>query len=175
MIFDKIKANARDKKRQKYVLKFLMKFLILAIPLYAIMIFGLSIPALQANVAVFITWFLNLTGVPATVSGIMITLPEFAGYIAWDCIGWKSIIAFIGLISATHIYNGKQFWGKKRYLGFALIPVIFVVNLVRIWFMFFIASIDVDLYFLLHDIVWSWGLILLVLILWVLWFKRIQN
>ncbi len=171
MCFEKILQRLKDRKRQEKTLRFLLKFLVLVIPLYAIMFFGLSIPALQASVAEFVTWLLNATGVPASVNSIFVTLPGFGGYIAWDCIGWKSIIAFIGLVSATFLYAGKRFWGKKRHYGYLLIPVIFVINLIRIWFMFFVASIDVNLYFLLHDIVWSWGLILLVLVLWILWYR----
>ena len=51
MDFAKLKQRMMDRDRQEKTLKFLLKFLVLAIPLYAIMFFGISVPAIQESVA----------------------------------------------------------------------------------------------------------------------------
>lgn len=61
---------------------------------------------------------------------------------------------------------------KRKMLGMLLLPVIFVVNLARIIFMFlWVHWYDLANYKLVHAVVWSWGLILTILVLWVIWMK----
>lgn len=156
-------------RKKKTILLFLGKFSIIAVLLYLLEF--APIATLQIVVANAVAWLLNATGVPATLSGTLISLPGFAGFISWDCVGWKSMVALFALITATPLYENSRFWGRKRLYGYALLVVVFVLNVFRVWLMFSIAYANTDAYFALHDIIWSFGLIIAVLVLWVFWYK----
>ena len=161
------------KKKRLKLLKFLIKFNIFAIPLYIIIISGLTWPFLMdltENISFFI---LRIIEVDATLDNNFITVPvingNFAATVSWDSTGWKSMLAFFALVFAT------EFSIKKKMFGLLLIPIIYLINILRIVFMFFFVSkYDVAYYNLLHETLWSWGLIISILVLWVVWMKYIN-
>ncbi len=152
------------------VLRFIIKFNIFAIPLYVILIADLSFVPLQKFIADFIFNSLNAMGYNPTINELLISIPikngDWAATINWDCTGWKSMLALFALIMAT------DFGTNRKLLGLLLIPVVFAINLLRILFMFFwVKTFDLAYYQTVHSLVWSWGLIFTVLILWFLWMK----
>jgi len=152
------------------VLWFLIKFNIFAIPLYIIMITGFVFYGMQEFVANIVSFLLNSTGIPASLSGINIIIPVLGGFfsaeIIWDCVGWKSLLAFFALVFATDLSLRKKLWAMT------LLPVIFVINIIRLWFMFFyVYNFGLDGYSFVHAVVWSWGLIITIVILWILWLR----
>jgi exosortase/archaeosortase family protein len=153
------------------VAKFLIKFNILAIPLYLILVTGWNLGWLQQMTANIIYSILSSLGFSPAIDGLMITIPihngNWAAVIDWDCTGWKSFLAFIALVMATDAPTMR----KIRALMF--VPVIYVINLARIAFMFFyVRTYDLQYYQVVHSIVWSWGLIITILVLWILWMTR---
>ena len=61
---------------------------------------------------------------------------------------------------------------KRKLAGLLLLPIIFLVNLVRIVFMFFyVHAFDLANYQIVHAVIWSWGLILTVIALWLIWMR----
>ncbi|MFH1420750.1 MAG: archaeosortase/exosortase family protein [Candidatus Aenigmatarchaeota archaeon] len=161
----KIKEKILDKGRQIDAFLFLVRFTLLAIPFYIVGWLGISIGWLQDIVAKLTVLFLNAADIPAALSGTLITLPGFAGYIAWDCTGWKSMVAFIALVVAT-----DTTWRKRLY-GLLFLPAIFAINLLRVFVTFYVAYTDFSMYSFVHSILWSWGLIAAILIIWVLWLR----
>lgn len=152
------------------ILWFLIKFNIFAIPLYIIMFTGFTIYGLQEFLANIVTILLNSTGIPASLSGINIIIPVVGGFfsaeITWDCVGWKSLLTFLALVFAT------DFSIRKKLLAMLLLPLIFIINIIRLWFMFFyVYNYGVENYPIIHATIWSWGLIAVILILWILWLK----
>ena len=152
------------------VLKFFVKFNLFAIPLYVILYEGWTLPALQKWIADFTIYALSALGLNPSISDLMIFIPvkngDWAAVITWDCTGWKSMLAFFALVMATDYPN------KRKMLGLLLLPVIFVVNLARIIFMFlWVHWFDLANYQLVHSVIWSWGLIFTILILWLVWMR----
>lgn len=152
------------------MLKFFVKFNLFAIPLYVILYEGWTLPALQTWIADFTVYVLTALGLSPVLDGLIISIPvpngNWAAVITWDCTGWKSLLAFFALVMATDYPN------KRKVLGLLLLPVIFAVNLLRILFMFlWVHWFDLANYQLVHAVVWSWGLILTILVLWLVWMK----
>ena len=152
------------------ILKFIVKFNIFAIPLYLVLFTGWTWPALQKFIADFIFNALNAMGYNPSINDVLISIPikngVWAAVISWDCVGWKSMLALFALIMAT------DFKPKRKALGMLLIPVVFFINLLRILFMFFwVKTFDLAYYQTVHAVIWSWGLILTILVLWFLWMK----
>src|SRR3990167_2952024 len=76
--------------------KFLIKFNLLAIPLYIAIIFGIEIQFLKDITSGIIYSLLHATGMnAAALPNNMISIPieggSWAASIDWDCTGWKSM------------------------------------------------------------------------------------
>lgn len=164
-----IKINIKNKKLLRTA-KFLVKFNIFAIPLYVILLSEWTLPALQRAIADMTMYMLTAAGMDPSINDLIISIPvrngNWGAVINWDCTGWKSMLAFFALVMAT------DYGPKRKALGLLLLPVIFVINLARIFFMFFyVKTFDLAYYETVHALVWSWGLIILILALWLVWMK----
>ncbi len=169
---EKLKRQKKslNKKDAFRILKFLVRFNLFAIPLYLIIVSGFQLGFLKDATADFTFHMLRLTGIDASITGNLISIPAengvFAARIDWDCTGWKSMFALFALIFAT------DFSMRKKLHGLVLIPAVYIVNLLRIWFMFlFVSDFGLAYYDIVHATIWSWGLILTVLVLWVVWMR----
>jgi exosortase/archaeosortase family protein len=164
-----LKLRKRNETAFK-LLKFLVKLNIFAIPLYIIILLDIQFYSAQLFTASAVAWLLQALGFNAVQAGTTITIPILNGHwsavITNDCIAWKSILAFLALVFAT------DFSLRKKTFALVFIPVIYVINLARIWFMFFyVSTFDLAFYGIVHAVVWSWGLLLITLALWLLWMK----
>jgi exosortase/archaeosortase family protein len=169
-------SRKRQKKHsQQRLLKFLIKLNVFAIPLYVILISGITLPQLQGAVAWITYHLLSAAGIQPSLNGLLISIPisngTWAAAITWDCTAWKSMLAFFALVMATD-YGLRE---KRNGLLF-FIPLIFIVNIVRILFMFFyVKTFDLAGYYAVHAIVWSWGMIIVILVFWIIWLKKMAN
>ena len=159
-----------SKKHGFQILKFLIRFNLFAIPLYLIIISGFQLVFLKDITTHLSLSLLRFTGIDASLSGNSILVPleadSFAAVIDWDCTGWKSMFALFALIFAT------DFSLRKKLHGLIFIPLVYLVNLIRIWFMFyFVSSFGLLYYDLVHATLWSWGLILTIIAFWVVWIR----
>jgi len=167
--------KARKHNPQLYViLKFIVKLNVFAIPLYVLLFFQIKWYALQQFIADLVHGMLLSNGISAIKDALAITIPveggSWSAFIAWDCTGWKSILFFLALIFAT------DFSRQKKLRGLVFVPMIFMINIVRIWFMFFYVSIyGLTHYPIVHTLIWSWGMIAVVLIIWAVWIKFFKN
>jgi exosortase/archaeosortase family protein len=171
--FSIAKFSKRNKKLVK-VLTFLILLNVFSIPLYAIVISGFEFQPLKSLTAGSALFLLRLTGMDASLSteavNPVISMPvsggQWAAVISWDCTGWKSMLALFALVFAT------PFVLSKKLFGLVLIPLIYIINIARIWFMFFyVNTFGFNFYSIIHSIVWSWGLLVMMLIIWVVWAK----
>lgn len=161
-------AGLRDDTREARLLRFFVRFNAFAIPLYVILFANLQSEALQRATADAVLWLLQASGFQAAANGLLISIPitggSWAAFINWDCTGWKSALALFALIFASEAR------GRKKLFGIAFVAALFAVNLARIWFMFwYVSAYDLANYAVVHDIVWSWGLIFAVIALWIAW------
>ena len=152
------------------MLRFFIKFNLFAIPLYIILYEGWTLPALQRAIADFTVYALTALGINPTMNDLIVSIPvrngDWGAVINWDCTGWKSLLAYFALVMAT------DYPMKRKLLGMLLLPVVFAVNLLRIIFMFlYVHWFDLENYKLVHTVVWSWGLILTILVLWLIWMR----
>lgn len=151
------------------LLMFLIRFNIFAIPLYFILLTGMmSEPLMQLTTQLAFV-LLRATGISASLNDNIISVSvsngSFGAYVSWDSTGWKSMLALAALIFAT------SFSLRKKLFGLLLLPVVYCINILRIWFMFFIVTIDASYFELAHLTIWSWGLIFTILLLWIVWMK----
>ena len=175
-ILKELKKNRAEKKSNKVweLFKFILKFNIFLIPIYLISFYRLNLIALERLVARCVTGLLIITHVPSynydTFIKVLIPEGSFGAFISWDCTGWKSIIVFLALLYATP--SSKE----KKIFGLAFVPVIFFVNIIRIWFMFrFVHQYGVKYFQFIHQTLWSYGMIFTILLLWIIWFKNSKN
>lgn len=167
-----VKLRKRNEPAYR-LLKFFVKLNIFAVPLYIILLFNIQFYAAQLFTADIVSALLRATGFLAQQAGTMITIPikngEWAALITNDCIAWKGMLAFVALVFAT------DFPTRRKLKAMAFVPLIYIANIGRIWFMFFYVSVyDLAYYELVHAMIWSWGLLFIVLGLWLLWMKKIS-
>ena len=161
--------KGHEKKTE--LLNFLIRLNIFAIPLYIILYFNLSLPQLQYAIANITTYLLSSAGFSPSIDGLLISIPirdgTWAAVISWDCTAWKSMLAFLALVIATNYKSGNKLKGLVLF-----IPLIFIVNIMRIFFMFYyVRTFDLQHYSLVHAVVWSWGMIAVILVFWIVWMK----
>jgi exosortase/archaeosortase family protein len=162
-------------ERYAQFLSFLIKLNIFAVPLYALLVSGVTFAPLQALIADITMSMLAMAGYSPAISDLLISIPikngSWAAYISWDCTAWKSLLAFFALTMAAPRPN------KAKAIGLAVfLPLIFAVNIARIFFMFlYVSTFDLAYYSVVHDVVWSWGMIFAVLALWLAWMRYNGN
>jgi len=172
------------------VLNFLIRLNVFAMPLYVILFFDLSLPQLQRLIADITFSLLSTAGFNPVINDLLISIPiqngSWGAFINWDCTAWKSMLAFFALVMATDkVMEKKRVMQKnRRFISYldpklkalvVFLPLIFIVNLFRIFFMFFyVRTFDLAYYSFVHAFVWSWGMIFVVLAFWILWMKKIN-
>lgn len=166
----KLPILSKGNKRLYKALRFLILLNIFSIPLYIILIFGLSFYPLQKITAVSVSSTLNLIGIGNDINGLSLSLSEsptgFMGTIDWDCTGWKSMIAFAALILAT---NESR---RKKMIGLALLPLVYIANIIRITFVFaYVAYFGIEYFEFIHSLMFSFAMIAFILALWLAWLK----
>ena len=161
--------------KNKYwpVLKFLLIFSLFSVPLYLVLYSPLSLMPLQTTIANQIAKLLTLSGIPSFNQSNLLIFKTRTGVllkivIIRECVGWVSMLAFVALIFATPRVDKKY-----RLLGFLIgLPIIWIVNLIRLFTTFYIVYLYGLNYFeLVHTFLWRVSLILFIFGLWLAWFK----
>jgi exosortase/archaeosortase family protein len=155
-------------KETKNILDFTTRLVLFSIPFFFLVVSGYQIPILMETSHNSALFLIESTGIPATVSENLIIIPteggEWAAFVSWDSSGWKSILVLFALIMATNVAI------KKKLYGLLLIPVLYGINIIRIWFMFWLVHTQgLTYYDFLHATLWSWGMIIALLALWLVW------
>ncbi len=161
----------RNEKKLEIVADFLIKFNLLSIPMYVILLTGLQFYPLQTLLTNTVYEIFKLMGysLEKHFTTILFSKPFVAKItMDMDCTAWKSMYALAALIIASPVKGDKK-W-KYTLLG---ILVIFALNIVRIVSTVLIAGI-IGLQYLdiIHTVFWREGMILAVVLIWVWWIKR---
>ncbi len=164
------RLSKRDRKLYD-TLMFLVRFLLLSIPLYLILLMDISLLPLQQAVSGNTLWILNVMGFTAHSEGLIMYVGDtdpFIFYTGPDCTGWKSMLCFLALVLAT---MGATM--KKRAAGLVIgIPLIYAGNLARIVGVVLLEdAYGPEAAMAIHDWLWQAGLIALVLLLWLAWLR----
>lgn len=161
------------KNRLKFILWFLLRFNLLAIPLYLAIYTDFSFPPLQTSIAQITAAILKIQGYNIIQNNqTMLTDVDGSIYsieVSWDSTGWKSLYALAALVMAVSASNIKN---KLKFLSMGL-PMIFVLNLIRILTTILIAlNFGFQYFEIVHTLLWREGLIIAVVVLWYFWLKR---
>ncbi len=162
--------RSQKKKVMKDVFLFLIKFNLLLIPFYAIIILDLDFYPLQIAFTNFLAFILSSLNYPVKTSEFFLFVGE-GGLpidISRDCIGWKSMYSLFALVFATS--------GNKRIkLRFLLIwlPVLFVVNILRT-LITILVGLNFGLYYLelVHTFLWQQVMIFTLVGIFYIWLRK---
>lgn len=157
---------------------FLIKFNLLAIPMYLVLWSNLSYPPLQVFLTELVCDTLNFLGYHATLVNSpvsitpLISVSQFPKIqISWDSTGWKTLYALAALTIATPFVTIKR---KAKFLAVGL-PFLFVLNFIRVLTTILVAiSYGFQYFEVVHTLLWREGLILTVVLIWYLWLRRIK-
>lgn len=147
--------------------KFVSKLLIAGIIFQFILYVNPGTYQIQAAFTSMLAALLSIAGLDLTYSGIRIFTSEATYIIVQDCLGWKSMAAFIALIWASTNRT-------LEHLNFILIglAVLIVGNIVRVFSTVYFAEIGLISFDIIHDTLWRWSLTLMVLGMWGYWLKN---
>jgi len=167
------------RKKLWVVALFLIKFNLLAIPMYLVLWLDISYPPLQFFLTDLVYRALNFLGYnaalvtsPTSIVPLISVSDQFPKIqISWDSTGWKSLYALAALTIATPFATIK---GKVKFLAVGL-PLLFALNFIRI-LTTILAAINYGFqYFeVVHTLLWREGLIFAVVLLWYLWLRGIK-
>ena len=161
----------RDQQRLWDTFIFLVKVIILSIPLYLIIIFSISLTPLQQLDGSVSSAILRAMGYAVQQDGTYITVgtqKPFSFYLTEDCTAWKSILFLFALIFAVPVVSLR-----KRLVGLGLgIPILWLGNQARILSVVLTErATNVQFAMFTHDYFWRVFLVFLVLGLWLAWMK----
>lgn len=154
-----------------YTLAFILKVIALSIPLYFVILFGISIYSLQMLDVSVSSAALKSLGYAVMNEGPKMTVGSntpFTFYLTEDCTAWKSFLFLFALVFAVPAVSLK-----KRLSGLAFgIPVLWLGNQARILGVVLTERVtSAQFAMLTHDYFWRVFLVFLVLAVWLLWIK----
>jgi len=162
--------RAQNKKIVKDVFLFLLKFNLLLLPFYVIIILDLNFYPVQIAFTNLLALLLKTLNYQVSTSDFFL----FVGSenipidISRDCIGWKSTYSLFALVFASP--GDKK--NKLKFLGL-WIPILLVVNILRVIITIIIGlNFGVQYMDFMHTILWQGGVILILIGIWVVWLKR---
>jgi exosortase/archaeosortase family protein len=161
----------RGQRRLWGLLQFLVRLIMLSLPIYLILFFAADMTPLQEAVATQSAHVLRGLGYAVVQDGYELTVgtgDDFYFMINEDCTGWKSMLFLFALIFAVPGISMR-----KRLAGLAIgLPVVWTGNLGRV-----VGVVVAERAWgfgyamMLHDYGYRLGLALLVLLIWFIWLR----
>jgi len=160
--------SLNDRNRQLWeVFMFLIRLLLLASPLYLLLVIEWNpiwLRELNAGISASI---LNLLGLSADHTGSFVITETIRLNVSVDSTGWKSFLALAALMLAVR----DQGTYKRLYGVIIGWGVLFIGNILRITSMIYAVEVWGVSYEFMHTFLWRWGLTVLVLTVWILWLQ----
>ena len=156
-----------EQERLKDTLVFFLRLLICALPLYFIILF-VDLYPFQVLVAQNSFFILEGMGFSPSLQGAQMQVGDFSFFISKDSTGWKSMLFLGALVFAV---PGVLF--KKRVIGLLIgIPLLYLSNMGRVvGIVMAEQAYGFETAMLTHDYLWRFGLVALVLGVWLIWFR----
>jgi archaeosortase B (VPXXXP-CTERM-specific) len=167
-----IRAKLRS---HKTIIRFCLIFLALLV------ILALVFPFLSDKLNPQLTWLmaatagitggcLRLLGLAAGVSGRIVTLPNFSIEVVGECTGLYEMLIFLAAVIAY-----PAGW-RKKVLGAGLgIPLLYVINIVRMVFITAVGNWSPGTFEFMHLYFWQVAMILIIVAVWVLWIEKVVH
>jgi exosortase/archaeosortase family protein len=166
--------RSRLTERQKRLInleKFLLRLVALAVPVYLIITFGISLLPLQLEVARESAWVLQTVGYQTELDGAGIAV-DFGGIspfffvITPDCTGWKAML----FLAALTIAVPSRAWKRRLACIVPGIAALWCVNLLRVAAVVAAySSFGYRTAMVVHDYLWQIGLGAAALAIWAVW------
>lgn len=178
----KSQLKIKNIRRFEILGDFLIKFNLLAIPMYAVMFAGITFYPLQLFLTDVVYSIVKAGGYWIARSDIMIMLfapvdppgPPLVETVVmgFDCTAWKTMYALMALVIAAPVA------GRQRKVKFILVGIaaIFVLNIIRLVTTITTAYAAGFQYLeIMHTLLWREGLIIALLAIWFVWLKNQKN
>lgn len=169
----KFKLRKKSVERIELLADFLIKFNLLAIPMYVLLFSGAEFYPMQLLLTDLVHWIITALGYEAVKNGIMLTLVSTPMIVTVmmgvDCTAWKSMYALAALMVASPVANDKK---KVKYILLG-VSFLFVLNIVRLATTVLVGY-RLGMWYLdiMHTVLWREGMILAVVAFWLLWIKE---
>ncbi len=154
-------------EKLKSILLFWLKLLAVGLVFRAVLLLDPPTALLQEIQASYTGYWLQAVGLDPTVKGSFIHLSGETYLITRDCLGWKSMFLFIGLVFAS----AKKVGNLRFFLPTGLL-VILAANNLRILSTIFLVEAGFFSWDVIHGFLWRWGLTAVVLLVWSTWLLK---
>jgi exosortase/archaeosortase family protein len=145
---------------------FLGKLLLVGAIFHLILFIYPETSGIQTVYAGFITDLMNFIGFNFSHSSVYI-LGEGGGYeITQDCLGWKSVMAFLALVYATP----GELKNKLKAVATGTL-LILVANVVRVASTIYLSWLGILEFEVIHGLLWRWSLTAVVIVAWIAWME----
>ncbi len=144
--------------------KFLIKLLLLSIPLYILLYIEWDPVMLRSFKASVVGQIVSFLGLEIEQYSTFVVTERFTLDVTRDSTAWKSMLAVAALVLAT------EFRWKKKIKGAVIgVVFVFVVNIIRISSMIFMVIVLGFSYEMVHTFLWRWGLTFFIFLYWYFW------
>lgn len=157
---EELEANPRYRE----TLSFLGKMFLAGLLFRLILFLNPETEFLQVWLAGVSQFFLNLLGYGFEQQGFLLLGDETNYLITRDCLGWKSMAAFVGLVFASAEDLRKEF----RILLGGIIALT-TANIIRIVSTVMLSEAGLISFDVVHTFLWRWGMTIVVLSIWYMW------
>ena len=154
-------------------LEFLIKFNLLAIPMYLILFYGANFYPLQTFTTNISYTVFRTLGYSVETDWVTLSFTE-DGFMAnividMDCTAWKSMYALAALMLASPVKNDRK---KLKHVGLGIV-VLFMLNITRIVStVVFANTFGLQYMEIVHTVLWREGMIFAVVLIWYAWLKQ---
>lgn len=146
---------------------FILKLLLLGLVFRAVIFLSPDTSALQALLAQITEPVTELTGVQLERQGALLVGEKESYLITQDCLGWKSVAAYIGLVAAS----AKKIQGLWKPLSIGIAALI-IANIIRIATTIYLSHQGIISFEIIHSVFWKWGLTAVVFVAWLIFLRR---
>lgn len=115
-------------------------------------------------------FFLKLSGLNVEVSGRIVSMPNFSIEVVGECTGVYEVLIFLAAMIAY-----PAGWVKKLTGAGLGIPLLYVVNIIRMVMITFIGNWSPATFDFLHLYFWQVAMILIILAVWILWIEKVVH
>ena len=165
-LIDAVEKSREDQPRLWETSLFMIKLLAVGIVFRAVILLDPSTWYFQKSLASISAEMLGALGYRFSVQGALLVGEPTSYLITRDCLGWKSMAAFIGLVAAT----GR---GIRRSLKVSVVGVVIIgiANTLRIVSTIILSESGLISFDVVHGFLWQWGMTALVLCSWYAWLR----
>lgn len=150
-----------DDEKLKKVSAFFGKLVLTGLIVRTIMLLSLNTYALESTLASVSGALLTMFGVSVETLGNRIVAVDALFIVNQDCLGWKSISAFLGLS-----------WASKKHYNYKILLLgiagLIILNIIRIVTTISLSTSGIISFEALHLFLWRWGLTAAVFLFWII-------